>query len=185
MHSPLLAYLSAAAINPHDLTLKGSDKFTPKLAAWSYMLRLLHLETGSPAATRATDLDVEAFQAYHKNHVSVQSLTVLPHIIRLLAYGMNVARDHYARPICHWSQDQSTLYYAQHSIQVVQIKGMVHKEIDTMQRLLKDVVFQEDFPGYLASRDPSHFVDNLTWATNGQCFLDLPENATSGGQRGA
>ena len=83
MHSPLLAYLSAAAINPNDLTLKGPDAFTPKLAAWSYMLRLLmlHLETASPAATRALDLDVEAFQGYHKEYVAVQSLTVLLHIM--------------------------------------------------------------------------------------------------------
>ena len=66
MHSPLLAYLSAAAINPNDLTLKGPDAFTPKLAAWSYMLRLLHLETASQAATRALNLDVEVFQGYHK-----------------------------------------------------------------------------------------------------------------------
>ena len=185
MHSPLLAYLSAAAINPHDLTLKGPDTFTPKLAAWAYLLRLLHLETGSPAATRAVDLDVETFQRYHKDHISVQSLTVLPHIVRLLAYGMSVARDHYARPTCHWSQDQTTLFYQQHSIQVVHIKSMVHAEIEAIQKLLKGVVFQSDFPAYLASRDPSNFVDNLTWATNGQCFLDLPENATAGGQRGA
>ena len=101
MYSPLLAYLSAAAINPQDLTLKGPEAFTPKLAAWAYMLRLLHLETGSPGATRAVDLDVETFQNYHKDHVSVQSLTILPHIIRLLVYGMSVARDHYARPTCH------------------------------------------------------------------------------------
>ena len=62
---------------------------------------------------------------------------------------------------------------------------MVHGEIEAIHGLLKDVVFQVDFPGYLASWDFLNFVDNLTWATNGQCFLDLPENATVGGQRGA
>ena len=46
-------------------------------------------------------------------------------------------------------------------------------------------MFQSDLPTYLASRDPSHFVDNLTWATNGQCFSELLANATAGGPRGA
>ncbi len=65
------------------------------------MLRLLYLETGSLGATRAIDLDMETFQKYHKDYVFMQSLTVLPHIIRLLAYGMSIARDYYARPTYH------------------------------------------------------------------------------------
>ncbi len=35
--------------------------------------------------------------------------------------------------------------------------------------------------GYLASRDPSLFTDDLTWTTNGGCFMDFEKNGIQDG----
>lgn len=177
--SPLVHFLSVYAINPHDLVWATPSTFTPTLSGLLYVARLILLEASIPQASRSSSF-VRKFQEYHHTHLVDGSLSAISELISLRSYGLTIASDHYSMPSCYWAKDMSKLYFCDQTIVISDLRSMIsHLMLEAKTLLCNDLVFRP--LSYLVSRDPSNFVDNLTWATNDQCFVDIDRNHLSGG----
>jgi len=180
MKSPLIHFLSIQAINHHNKTFSTPQEFTPTLFGLIFVGRILMLEKAIPLASRADDEFVPHFRKYHQEHLISGSLSTMRELISIRAYGMSIAANQHSKPTCHWSRDWSQLYYLEHVISMEKVRSMSKPIIQLAQtELLEHLVARP--PSYLQTRDPSKFVDNLTWCANEQCFADLNDNGLKGG----
>ena len=179
--SPLLHFIAIEGIDELSLVLKTPSSFTTVLSSHILIARVLHLENGFPPNVRKSGNVVDDFKKYHRRHIADECMTPIVELLSLRAYGLAKARTHNTKPTCSFNEDHSIIYYKDNKIFIESIKQMVHSVIGEAQNFICDRLVYRPL-SYLESRDPSHFTDDMTFATNGKSFLDLPVNNVKIGQ---
>jgi len=178
MNSPLVHFLSIHAINQRDQTWLTPQEFTPILPDLIYVGHILMIKHAMH------DGFVPQFQKYHQQHLISGSLSTMRELISLQVYGMTIATDQYSKPMCHWLQDWTKLYYWQHIILMEKLQSMSTIVIKQAQGELVDHLVAQPI-SYIQTRDPSRFVDNcisqLSWRRDNSGFqIDIELHLVSG-----
>ena len=173
--SPLLFFLGIVGFNPERKAWRSAQESGPTLSRVIYLLRLFGL--GVVLEGPEDDM-IGQLQAYRSRFLVNGCEGVFDEVLNQLKLVTVVAQDWYTHPSVSWAQDRQTLWHEGHKIEIAELGRWVEGMITEAEQILCDELLGRD-PTFLIEREPGLFIDNLTWANNGDSLVEQ-----NGGLRG-
>jgi hypothetical protein len=189
--SPLLYFIGVLGIHLYSLAYRTAYQFTPILAGFVWVSRLLLLEYTLPLAlyptipwiAGSTRTNATAyFRRVHARFLCREGLTAISHLFRLLAFGRKIVQKEGPRANISWRPDGQALTLFtprgqgwqgqwQQPIQLSSFRQMARVTIRDCHRLVDEIMF-----GLQPAIDLNILIDNIANSQVGYSYLSEPRN---------
>ena len=192
-HCPLLYFVGVLGVHSYSLAYRTAYQFTPILAGFVWVSRLLLLEYALPLAPYPTipwqagsvyESSVDHFRRIHTRFLCRDSATAMAYLFRLLAFGRRITQREGPRANVSWSPNGQTLtlfsargregqwqWRWQQGIQLSSFRELSRRAIRNCHRLVDEMML-----GLHRAVPLAQLEDNLANRQVGDSFLSEPRN---------
>jgi hypothetical protein len=178
--SPLVYFTGVLGIHLQTLMYRTAYLFTPVLAGFIWIGRLLMLEYALPEQawtilkwpSKASYKDQTArFKEIRDRYLCRGGFHPMGRMIEILRYGRAVARKEGSRGNISWSSDKETLQLYNQSLTMTAFRQMVWSTVQECHAQLHELMFH-----WQPLANLSQIIDNMADRRTGWSFLQEPAN---------
>ena len=179
--SVLIHFVGVSGYHRETQTWASAFDFSPRLSQIIYIIRIVALfDALPPGIVELIEHPSEVISDYHSRYLEDGAPTAFTELCSLRAFAKVACCHYYVHPTILWSSNMESLRYKGSLIELGRLRTWLHAYLRSAEHLLcEELVFRK--PGYLSSRHPSHFYNEMTWSANGESFVHLAANKLGDG----